>query len=102
MGKIKKQSSIYIRDVCVVCGVYPQARKDVRNNKKTYRAMCDGCYRKPYVRSKKNRCEVCDFSPVHRCQLDVHHKDLDHDNNDENNLLTVCANCHRLIHINKT
>ncbi len=30
------------------------------------------------------------------CQLDVDHIDEDHDNNDSNNLQTLCSNCHRL------
>jgi 5-methylcytosine-specific restriction endonuclease McrA len=33
---------------------------------------------------------------MHSCQLDVDHIDGDHDNNDPENLQTLCANCHRL------
>jgi 5-methylcytosine-specific restriction endonuclease McrA len=36
--------------------------------------------------------------PEHVCQLDVHHRDGDHANNNEQNLMTLCANCHRLEH----
>jgi hypothetical protein len=41
-------------------------------------------------------CERCKFQPEHQCQLDVHHIDGNHANNDPVNLMTLCANCHRL------
>lgn len=51
-----------------------------------------------YYRSfKKDYCEICSFIAVDACQLDIHHKDNNHNNNEETNLMTVCANCHRLI-----
>jgi len=53
---------------------------------------------KPYQLHKKDHCERCPFIPEHSVQLDVHHIDLNHDNNDPSNLMTVCANCHRMIH----
>lgn len=49
-----------------------------------------------YRKYLKDRCEVCGFIPMHVCQLDVDHIDGDHNNNDSENLRTVCANCHRL------
>lgn len=53
-----------------------------------------------YRSFKKEKCELCGFIPVDRCQLDVHHVDSDKDNNTEENLQTLCANCHRLVHKN--
>lgn len=51
---------------------------------------------------KKDKCEQCNFVPVHSCQLDVDHIDGNKDNNSESNLQTLCANCHRLkTHVNK-
>jgi len=41
-------------------------------------------------------CERCGFVPEDVCQLDVDHIDGDHANNDRANLMTLCANCHRL------
>lgn len=59
-------------------------------------------YKRPennqYTRFKKPHCEECGFVAVHPCQLDVHHVDENHENNNPENLKTVCANCHRLIH----
>jgi 5-methylcytosine-specific restriction endonuclease McrA len=43
-------------------------------------------------------CERCGFVPTVPAQMDVHHRDGDHSNNDPANLETVCANCHRLEH----
>lgn len=53
---------------------------------------------KDYKRYKNNICKRCGFIPEDKCQLDVHHLDGNHNNNDPNNLQTLCANCHRLMH----
>jgi hypothetical protein len=53
----------------------------------------------PYQRHRKGYCERCGPNvKYYRCQLDVHHIDEDHSNNDPINLLTWCSNCHRLYH----
>lgn len=44
----------------------------------------------------KDKCEVCQFIPIHVCQLDIDHRDGNKKNNDPSNLATLCANCHRL------
>lgn len=51
----------------------------------------------PYRVHLGELCESCGFVPVHRVQLDLHHRDGDPDNNDPSNLQTLCANCHRLV-----
>ena len=51
---------------------------------------------RPYIRFKKDVCQRCGFVPEHKSQLDVDHIDGDHNNNYEDNLQTLCANCHRL------
>lgn len=53
-------------------------------------------YEKPYRLHKNNECSICGFIPVHKCQLDVDHIDGNKQNNNINNLQTLCANCHRL------
>ena len=52
--------------------------------------------RRPYKEHKRTTCELCAFTG-HPCQLDVHHLDGNHRNNDPTNLQTLCANCHRLV-----
>lgn len=39
---------------------------------------------------------MCGFVAIHSVQLDVDHIDGNHANNDVSNLMTLCANCHRL------
>lgn len=62
------------------CGVYENKRKS----------------KDKYRHHKKDKCERCGFVPEHLCQLDVDHIDNNHKNNDLANLMTLCANCHRL------
>jgi hypothetical protein len=73
-----------------------------------YISTCSSCTKKKYNLAisgtraysihKKDTCEKCGFVAVHPCQLDVHHKDHKHNNNAVDNLMTLCANCHRLEH----
>lgn len=51
-----------------------------------------------YRKHKKDVCDMCGFIPVDKCQLDVHHDNLDSNDHSEENLITLCANCHRLVH----
>lgn len=44
---------------------------------------------------KKDHCEVC--GKVHR-RLECHHIDGDHENNELENLITVCPSCHKKLH----
>lgn len=46
----------------------------------------------------RDRCSRCGFVPEDQCQIDIHHLDGNHENNDPSNLAAICANCHRLIH----
>jgi len=52
-------------------------------------------------RVKKNKpltCERCGFIAKIPAQIDCHHKDYNHDNNDADNIEYICSNCHRLEH----
>lgn len=51
-----------------------------------------------YRKFKELKCSKCGFVPEDQCQLDIHHSDSNKTNNDINNLITLCANCHRLAH----
>lgn len=44
-----------------------------------------------------HRCGYCEFS----CAIDIHHKDKNRLNNRKENLIPLCANCHRGLHNNE-
>lgn len=98
MGKWKKPEPQTVRGICITCGVNPQTSQG--NGK--YRAVCMGCHvrrykhKQAYTKFKQATCVRCNFIPEHSCQLDVDHIDGNRDNNNEDNLQTLCANCHRL------
>jgi len=52
--------------------------------------------RKRYRTHKGTVCECCGFVPIISAQLDVDHKNGNHEDDAETNLWTLCANCHRL------
>jgi hypothetical protein len=70
---------------------------DNHEKKKSYMRI----YNAPYRIHVKGFCEAdgCDYvsrSDDHR-DMDVHHRDGNHDNNDPSNLQTLCVLCHRLL-----
>lgn len=108
--KYRKPEPSNIQGVCVVCN-----EKKQRKRKRGYLPYCSKCekklygdgvkkhrnrrlslLRRPYRKHVKTSCEKCGFVPEHPCQLDVDHIDANHNNNSEDNLQTLCANCHRL------
>jgi hypothetical protein len=55
-------------------------------------------YGNDHRRFVKPVCERCGFQSAHIDQIDIHHKDRNPKNNHISNLLSLCANCHRLEH----
>lgn len=53
---------------------------------------------KPHRKHLTSSCYSCGFKAICVDQLDVHHRDHNHSNNNPSNLVTLCANCHRLEH----
>lgn len=47
-----------------------------------------------YQKYIKSSCEICGATK----DLEVHHKDKNHSNNNPNNLMTVCSSCHQKVH----
>lgn len=50
-----------------------------------------------YLLSKSNCCSSCGFVAVDKCQLDIVYKDNNSKNKTPENLITICANCNRLL-----
>ena len=49
-----------------------------------------------YRKHKGTACSCCGFIPISEVQLDVDHKNGNHQDSRTENLWTLCANCHRL------
>lgn len=47
-----------------------------------------------YLKLSKTVTEICKATK----DLEVHHKDKNHSNNNPNNLMTVCSSCHQKVH----
>lgn len=78
------------------CGTPVTSRGKTSAGFTKWKSKCFSCSKKKYTVHKGNTCELCGFIPVHKCQLDVDHKDGNKSNNSTDNLQTLCANCHRL------
>lgn len=101
----RKPEPTHERGVCILC----MKNLQKRTSRGYFQSLCSSCDNKrfgikqkkkvrPYRKYKLPACELCGFKAVDACQLDVHHLDGNHHNNDPNNLKTLCSNCHRLEH----
>lgn len=102
-----------MRAICKICGPVKIKKryKTTKSGRMMYRCKekwkqlektRPGKVNSPYARYKKDCCESCGFIPKHSGQLDVDHIDGNKLNHTEDNLQTLCANCHRLkTHANK-
>jgi len=99
-----KRSNLRIetpRRTCA-CGKPSSSKGYNRRGYKVWGSKCESCRYYAYRQFKKDHCEECGFIAIHSSQLDVDHIDGDHTNNNECNLKTLCANCHRLkTHMNR-
>lgn len=82
------------------------------------KGVCKGCYQSVFQLDKvkdfnyrkwynidpklyrkiTEKCVICGFNEV----VDLHHLDKNKDNSSENNLVGLCPNHHRMIHLEKT
>jgi 5-methylcytosine-specific restriction endonuclease McrA len=85
------------RPVCRICQInLGMSKGRSRTGRRRYMKICSPCRKFEYRQFKKMECELCGFEPEWIGQLDVDHIDGNHLNNDPANLMTLCANCHRL------
>jgi 5-methylcytosine-specific restriction endonuclease McrA len=89
--------ALYGKTVRGLCHCGKQVRARGRNSigLQIFDTKCWSC-RCEYRKYKKDSCGHCGFVALHPVQLDVDHIDGDRTNNNEDNLQTLCANCHRL------
>lgn len=106
------------KNLCKICG-YREAEKigiSKKTGKQLYRSVCQTCNKERYgfedtrtsrekhpwkvlslkLREEVGKCERCDFVPEHLGQLDVDHINADNKDHSRENLMVLCANCHRL------
>jgi len=100
--------------LCVECKSRPRAYKGFYLKVpgevvQRFSKYCNTCLHKKHGNGKTNKykklnykkldyCEKCGYEALLPSQLDVHHIDGDHLNNEIDNLMTICANCHRALH----
>jgi hypothetical protein len=73
-----------------------EKKPEVRERKRAYMIL----YNSPHRAFIKDACERCGYKtkdPKNKRDLDGHHKDEDHSNNDPANIETLCPPCHRLL-----
>lgn len=96
---IRKPEPVDVRGMCAVPGC---TNPQVSNGKGKFKAVCNAHHRirtksqYAYLAFRHDSCDHCGFIPVHPCQLECDHIDGNHNNNDECNIQTLCANCHKL------
>lgn len=91
---ISRRGGSLTRPICGCGNLGKTIGLDAKGRKK-YANICGTCRRRGR-RNKKPYCEMCGFVAIDLVQLDVDHKDGNPKNNNEDNLQTLCANCHRL------
>ena len=96
-----------MRPLCQ-CGQRPCAVNYKKGKRIYYRKLCERCLRnginhgvplwkqRGYV--KLSYCEKCGYKSKHTEQFNVYHIDGSLQNCRPNNLKTICANCHRIMH----
>lgn len=87
-------------DICSECGENPVASNGYGlNGVQKWRATCGSChkasYERPWLKFRGAECEMCGHKPMYLRALEVHHRDGDKSHNEDYNLTTLCANCHR-------
>lgn len=86
-------------EMCVDCGINEKHFKGYSTaGNEIYRSRCQECHGRsgtPWGRHKGDTCELCGHTTIFKRSLDVHHRDGNKGNNSLDNLMTLCATCHR-------
>jgi hypothetical protein len=57
-------------------------------------------YRKNFIKNNDLICSRCDYKEFD-CSVQIHHIDKNRKNDNPNNLIALCANCHMALHSNR-
>lgn len=77
---------------------YKQYRETHRQHKREYDRTRGSIHRRVYTEGGGEwKCFKCGAT-MDNNQLDIHHKDFNHNNNDLTNLVCLCKECHRIVH----
>jgi 5-methylcytosine-specific restriction endonuclease McrA len=71
-----------------------------KSTEKSYIKNRDNITIKRYEKIKVlgGKCSLCGIDNF--LVLTIHHKDINHDNNSDDNLMVLCHNCHHVLHTN--
>lgn len=70
------------------------------DNKQLEKSEAEFKRMRPKILNRDNwTCQFCGYYSVRHLFLEVHHKDCDHRNNKESNLITACHFCHMTHHL---
>lgn len=95
LARLKAKRAEYIANGrCARCG----APQDKSGTECTKCCFARQARRKLYL---KHREEVCSIPGCEYIYCDVHHLDGNHNNNSPDNLVTLCPNHHREVHLGK-
>jgi len=53
----------------------------------------------PLLKEANGSCQICSSSNDRKRSLDLHHIDQDNTNGSRENLVAICHNCHRAVHL---
>lgn len=98
-----EMNTVLFKPLCKKCGNNPCTTRGrlADGVRPKYKSVCSSCKsnsnRKRIYRSYvKNKCDLCGFMAINKCQIDIDHIDGNHNNDSKENLQSLCANCHRL------
>lgn len=115
--KCNRKKVIHAKGLCKNCYTYHGTPKLVCKSCKELKhhfalGLCRRCYRRRFIKytrelqiskeyplkiykKKTKQCFICNFSAI----VELHHLDGNHKNNQPNNLIGLCPNHHKMIHM---
>lgn len=98
---IKNKHSLYCSIECYQKALFNKKIEEWKNNPQNFKSVnFSDTIRKYLLEKYDNKCQKCGWGELNpftnKVPLQIHHKDGDCTNNNENNLELLCPNCHSL------